>query len=122
MVRRGMGAYPCGAHIGSCYRAWVIGTSRGMVRTTPIPGDIFLMLYRDADGSLTHRGHAGIVTRVGTTQIDTAEGNCGNRFALGLRDQSTIAAYLNPYGPDEQPTQWERGVLVGDSVAGASTR
>lgn len=122
IVKAGTGEFPLGAHIGSCYRAFVLGQARGLLRSTPKPGDIFLMLYRDDEGKLNQRGHAGIVLRADAARINTLEGNVGNRFALGIRQQSTIATYLDPYGADEQPVAWERGVVEGAAIAGASTR
>ena len=56
----------------------------------PVPGDIFVMLYRDENGKLTFRGHVGFVLRVsedGKT-INTIEGNAGNRVKVGKRNVS----------------------------------
>lgn len=121
LAERGTGAFPLGAHIGSCRRAYVIGKARGQLRQKPTPGDIFLMLGRDDNGVLTGRGHAGIVLRASDTEINTLEGNTGNRFAMGLRKQASIDAYLNFYG-DVPATTWERGVVAVKSTARDTTR
>lgn len=123
LIKEALGSFPLGGHIGSCYRAWMLAKARGMVRSLPTPGDLFLMLYRDDSGSLTQRGHIGFVLRVGATQINTLEGNVGNRYALSRREQNTIHCYVDFYGDGEQPTDWERGTVAPAlAVANLSTR
>lgn len=118
------GEYPLGVRLGSCYRAYVLAKSKGVLRMAdPTPGDMGVMLHRGEDGRLNMRGHMVIVLRVGDggSRINTLEGNCGNRFALNVRRIDTFAGFINFYGEDEQPLDYERGVFKVGS-AKASTR
>lgn len=123
IAKQALGEWPLGGHIGSCYRTWILAQARGMVRTTPTPGDLFLMLYKNDDGTWTQRGHIGFVLRADDTKINTLEGNVGNRYALSRREQDTIHCYVDFYGTDEQPIGWERGTVAPAlAAAGMSTR
>ena len=122
---RAHGEYPLGVRLGSCYRAHVLAKAKGVWRADPTPGDLGVMLHRDEAGKLTLRGHLVVVLRVGVpgdNRINSLEGNCGNRFALGLRRTSTFAGFINWYPTDEQPRDYERGVIEASSVAREATR
>jgi hypothetical protein len=124
VLREVLGKWPLGGHLGSVWRTHVIASKRGMVRETPTPGDLFVMLYRDDSGAFSMRGHIGFVLRADSDKINTLEGNVGNRFALSRREQSTIHCYVDPYDDtDERPVAWERGTVAPAlAVANLSTR
>ena len=124
LTYRALGHYPLGRSraCGSCYRTFKLAEKAGDWRLEPIPGDWFVMLYRDPTGRLTLRGHTGIVLRVSSTHINTLEGNSGNRFKLGRRRRRTIAGYVNHFGPGEQLQDFERGVVSANRVEGLGTR
>jgi hypothetical protein len=67
----------------------------------PAPGDIFIMLYRNAAGRLTGNGHTGFVLKTARDHFSTIEGNSGNRVAIRRRsyDQKTLQGFISPY-PD----------------------
>jgi len=95
----------------------------------PIPGDAFVMLYKNIKGKFTGRGHIGFVLRVQVkdgkaVKINTIEGNCGNRVKIGSRDLSdpAIAGFINPFPTHEQPTDWQTGLLKSDVVGTDTTR
>jgi hypothetical protein len=87
------------------------------------------MLYRDKTGNLTGRGHIGFVMRVrisggSASRINTVEGNCGNRVKIGERDlmDPNIVGFINNFPPEEQPDNWETGLVRAVPVSGATTR
>ena len=95
----------------------------------PIPGDAFVMLYRNSRGQPTGMGHIGFVLRVQesggrATAINTLEGNCGNRVKLGRRDLASpdIVGFINNFPADEQPQGWERGLVGANATGRDSTR
>jgi hypothetical protein len=124
----------------SCQQAWIQANLLGMWRDkaayTPIPGDAFVLLYRNEEGSLTGRGHIGFVLRAQVpaknarmagnkaTKINTVEGNCGNRVKIGERDLAdpNIVGFINPFPADEQPHDWQKGLVRASAVEGAATR
>lgn len=92
----------------------------------PIPGDLFVMLYRNGGGELTGSGHIGWVLRTDkaeTTKFNTIEGNAGNRVKQGLRSmaQGTLVGFINLFD-DVGDFSWEQGVIGADSGGGDSTR
>jgi peptidoglycan hydrolase-like protein with peptidoglycan-binding domain len=120
--RQAFGRYSLGRKHGLCRRAWNVAGNRGMAYDkgtyVPIPGDAFVMLYRDGGGRFTGKGHIGYVLRTAeeggvATAINTVEGNSGNRVKVGRRKLSNadIVGFINPFPPDEQPTDWERGTV-----------
>jgi hypothetical protein len=129
--KRALQRYPLGAKLGLCRTAWQRAHDQGKARTkgeyVPIPGDAFVMLYRDEAGDLTGRGHIGFVLRVEVandraTAIDTVEGNAGNRVKVGHRllSADTIVGFINPFAPEDQPTNWQTGLGETD-VGGRDT-
>ncbi|TDI82236.1 MAG: CHAP domain-containing protein [Caldithrix sp.] len=126
------GAYSLKAKYGHCLSAWRKAESLGFARNKgnyiPIPGDAFVMLYKK-DGKLTGKGHIGFVYRVEVAAnravtINTVEGNSSNRVKIGKRNLASpsIVGFINSFPADEQPTDWERGLVEATSVAGDSTR
>jgi len=130
--RQCFGGYSLGAKIGLCKSAWAKAGSLGLARAKgdylPIPGDAFVMLYRNEAGVLTGTGHIGFVLRVEVAggravAINTVEGNAGNRVKVGMRELASrdIVGFINPFPAEEQPTDWERGLVSALNVAGGST-
>jgi hypothetical protein len=66
------------------------------------------------------RGHIGFVLRISHdgAQINTVEGNCGNRVKLGLRDLSDpeIVGFIDNL-KDENASDFDRGIVAVDDVA-----
>lgn len=91
----------------------------------PVPGDVMVMLYKDANGHLTGTGHTGLVVAVGADgrTFNTAAGNEGNRFKLGTRtvDETAVVGFINPFG-DEGKVHYTKGLLSSVGGALASTR
>lgn len=96
--------YPIGRRHGSCKRLWQAAKGKrwlnksSATRNEPMPGDMFVMLRSNGTG------HIGFVLRVSIngTEINTIEGNCGNRVKVGKRSTTdgTIYGYINPFGDD----------------------
>lgn len=127
VVNEALGKFPLGKREGSCTGARELAGStklwipkfQAAEKRRPFPGDAFLM---DKGGG---HGHIGYVLRVSTdgAQINTVEGNCGNRVKLGLRDvgDPQIAGFIDNV-PDEQGTDFERGVVQAPKVGADATR
>jgi peptidoglycan hydrolase-like protein with peptidoglycan-binding domain len=118
-----LGRYTLGARFGLVRSAWQRAGDLGMAHPKgeylPIPGDAFVMLYRDDQGRLKGTGHIGFVLRVsaaGASAINTVEGNSGNRVKVGKRslDNPDIVGFINGFPADEQPTDWEKGVVTSE--------
>ncbi len=125
--------YSLEVRYGRCTSAWEKAQKLGMAREKgdyiPIPGDAFVMMYRDKDGKLTGVGHIGFVLRVEVKDgkavaINTIEGNTSNRVKIGKRDltKDSIVGFINNFPEDEQPTDWEKGLVQSTSVEKESTR
>jgi hypothetical protein len=132
-TRQSLGSYPLQAKYGHCKSAWEKAKQLEMAREKgnyiPIPGDAFVMLYRNAAGKYNGKGHIGFVLRVqangnGAAEINTVEGNCGNRVKVGRRSLASpeVVGFINSFPDDEQPTGWERGLIQAAAVAGDNTR
>jgi hypothetical protein len=87
------------------------------------------MFYRDEDGNLTKTGHIGFVMRVAlqdgkAVAINTIEGNAGNRVKIGRRKltDDRIVGFINNFPENEQPAEWETGLVRSTSAATLSTR
>ena len=128
VLHEALGHYPLDRRHGSCKKAWEAAKKKKM--HIPIdkdtfssalvtPGDAFVMLRRNGTG------HIGFVYRVSMTsqEINTIEGNCGNRVKIGRRDiyKAPMHGFINFFG-DKFPS-FERGLLEGaDDVAAEGTR
>lgn len=92
---------------------------------TPLPGDLFVMLYRNSSGTLTGSGHIGFVLRTSATGdlFNTVEGNCGNRVKQGLRnrEQDTLIGFINLFD-DVGEFECETGIIKGSAVGSDGTR
>jgi hypothetical protein len=131
-VHAATGAHPFGRPMGHVLTTWRRAQAKGWARDkagyAPIPGDAFVMLYRNKKGSLSGTGHIGFVLRTDRVQnaraFNTVEGNCGNRVKVGRREmsQGTLIGFINQYPAEEQPTSWEAGLVAASDVAGSGTR
>ncbi|MDX2343257.1 MAG: peptidoglycan-binding protein [Acidimicrobiia bacterium] len=131
-TKQALGRYPLGAKLGRCMTAWTRAQDRGMAHRKgdyrPIPGDAFVMLYRDDAGNFTGRGHIGFVLRVEVVgnfavAIDTVEGNAGNRVKVGRRlvSSSSIIGFINQFPAQAQPTDWQTGLGKTDAAVPDTT-
>ncbi len=128
VVEHALGKFPIGSREASCARAVAKAKKAGLYisnkdgRAIPVPGDAFVLLYRKA-GKLTGKGHIGFVLRVSKDgkQINSTEGNCGNRVKVGTRDCSTIAGYIMP-GHDTEPFTFTHGLNRAAKVDAEGTR
>ena len=131
-VHHAIGDYPFGKAMGHVLTTWQKAKGQGWAKEkksySPVPGDAFVMLYQDKAGKLVGTGHIGFVLRVdkatNAKAFNTIEGNCGNRVKVGLRqiDQSTLVGFINQYPVEEQPTDWQTGLITADQVADLGTR
>lgn len=126
------GRYTLGAKYGRVLSAWERAKELNMAHDKgsylPVPGDAFVMLYRDNKGLLKGTGHIGLVLRVDAPgdqarAINTVEGNSGNRVKVGHRklDKADIVGFINSFPGDEQPVAWERGLVKAESTATGGT-
>lgn len=120
VLYQAFGGHPLGARFASCYQMWKAAERNGKTVSVPAPGDIFIMLYKNAAGQLNGRGHTGIVAAVGEGALlfNTLEGNAGNRVKLGERKAADMYGFINPYG--DKPSGYKIG-LVGKAEAVASS-
>lgn len=129
VYREAEGSYPFGKKETGTYRAWQYSKKHGFYiknngsDNKPIPGDMFLMQYKKGN-SWTQKGHIGFVLRTGPKGFNTIEGNSSNRVKNGSRpySQSSLIGWINPYPEDEQPRDFEKGLIKGENVNGGSTR
>ncbi|KAF5409202.1 MAG: hypothetical protein Udaeo2_05630 [Candidatus Udaeobacter sp.] len=131
-VHRALGKHPFGKPMGSVLATWQQAKMKGWAMDkggyAPIPGDAFVMLYKDDSGKLKGTGHIGFVLRVdkakNATVFNTVEGNCGNRVKVGRRemDQSTLVGFINQYPREKKPRRWETGLVRADDVGAEGTR
>jgi hypothetical protein len=126
VVKQALGRYPLGAKFASCYQAWKQAEKLGHAKkTTPLPGDQFIMLYTNSSGQMTGTGHTGYVLAVSEDGrwINTVEGNAGNRVKIGKRLVSQMYGFIDLCGDTASLTDWQVG-LVGSaaSTAGDTTR
>lgn len=97
----------------------------------PVPGDAFVLLYRDSKGQLTGLGHTGLVGAVSEARgedcvYNTFEGNAGNRVKRGQRDvqEVVLEGFVDMVGDaDVVRLQFARGLFskkdnIDSSVAG----
>ena len=72
------------------------------------------MLYKTAAGSLSGKGHVGLVLRVSEdgNVFNTLSGNESNRLKVGLRykAQTTLMGFVSPYTASTN-NDWERGTI-----------
>lgn len=117
------GEYPYGKHQGSVKSFWDRAKKDGRQilkgkTNTPVPGDAFVMLYRNSSGSLTGLGHIGLVAAASVADnvaFNTVEGNAGNRVKIGQRsvEQSTLVGYIDLFGDREDVRlKFKRGLLT----------
>jgi hypothetical protein len=113
-------------HVG-CATFWNVALEEGMAHPkksyTPIPGDIAIYNYGGgllSNGRLSGSGHAAGVARVSQSgsQFNALEGNVGNRFKHSIRavSESTLVGFVNGFGDEENPPQFERGVTEAPVV------
>jgi len=118
------GCWPCakGRSEGGCLKSYRYAEAHGLLSAYPIPGDLFVILYRDSSGNLTGKGHKGIVGRADDTHINGLEGNYNNAFRASLRPLPSIAGFINWFPDHEQPEDWERGTVDVSAPRNETTR
>jgi hypothetical protein len=119
VVHEALRRWPLGTQVGSCAEArrragqLSLWKPKSMPNSEPIPGDAFVM---DRGGG---HGHIGFVLRVSEDgkQINTIEGNCGNRVKLGLRNLADpeIVGYINDV-QNELTSTFDRGIVLVQNV------
>lgn len=126
--KQGLGRYPIGANNPGTYVTWKTAVKKGIWKDKKnsilMPGDAFIMQYRDAAGNYSGKGHTGLILRVSPDGklFNAIEGNCANKVKCTLHEVSSskIIGYVNPYG--DVNYDFEKGVLYGnlsdDSYAG----
>src|SRR6266536_4167012 len=107
-VHRALGEHAFGKPMGDVLTTWQQATTKGWAMDkagyAPVPGDAFVMLYKDDSGKL--------------------KGTCGNRVKVGRRqmDQSTLVGFINQYSREKKPRGWETGLVTADDVGAEGTR
>jgi len=85
----------------------------------PIPGDMFIMQNKDANGNYKGTGHIGFVLAVSTDgkTYQTIEGNAGNRVKVAERsiDDPKLEGWIRRYGDTQNPPAFIWG-LCGRSA------
>ena len=127
--KESFGKYPLDKRFGGCLDFWNTAKKAGRAFNketyNPIPGDIFIMLYRNNSGKLTGQGHTGVVLSVSkdNKSFNTLEGNAGDRVKLGIRSmsQSTLVGFINMFDGDRS---FEHNLLTAEQIDSsvASTR
>lgn len=128
--KEAFGSYLWGKRHGHCMTAWKVAKANNCAhpkkKYTPIPGDFFLMLFKNKHGNYTGSGHIGIVLSVSKDgkSFNTVEGNSGNRVKVGKRQlsQSSLIGFINPYGDADDDIEFERVLLEGENTNKDSTR
>lgn len=124
-VHDGTGSYPLGQRYGLVSAMWneARRTGRAYLKNTkcPVPGDVFVLLYRNNAGKLSGAGHTGLVAAVGNdmSMFNTIEGNMGNRVKLAKRTnaESLIVGFIDVVGDsDVVRGQFSRGLLTASAV------
>lgn len=118
VMREATGAWLWGEQQGHVASAWSSARDSDAAflkgKYAPVPGDMFVMLYRNSHGNLTGKGHIGFVLGVSAdgNQFTTVEGNAGNRVKMGLRSmgEDTLIGFINPFNDVDQPQQFTRGI------------
>ena len=92
-----------------------------------IPGNALLFQHKNAAGTWTRTGHISILLRVDddAEEFNTVGGNEGNRVKVGNRSRKRskdLIGFINPFPSVEQQADFERGLIVANSVDKLSTR
>jgi len=105
-----------------------------------IPGNAFLIQHKGPKGNWTHTGHIALIARVAfggecapnvvspapsqAMKFNTVAGNEGNRVKFGIRTIKCkdLVGFINPFPEEEQPLDFERGIIQAQSVERATTR
>lgn len=99
------GKYQLDKRFAGCADFWNTAKKHGRAFNkeshNPIPGDIFIMLFRNSNGRLTGMGHTGVVLSVSkdNNYFNTIEGNASDRVKIGTRSitQSTLVGFINMF-------------------------
>lgn len=122
-------SYPFGERVLACARLWELGGNKGQrvdKHTTPVPGDAFVLLFKNARGQLTGSGHTGLVLSVSADgeSFNTIEGNAGNRVKVGLRscEEGVLVGFVDLVGDRKDVLgKFARGLLSKtDQVASSA--
>jgi hypothetical protein len=125
-LKEATGEYPLGKRHGHCKTLWEEAKEKGKAflknKYTPIPGDAFVLLFKNSSGRYTGAGHIGYVLSVSADgkYFNTVEGNAGNRVKVGTRSisESTLAGFINLH---DQDTNFERVLLKGESTSSSTS-
>lgn len=129
VTKKALGSTPWGGYIGSCYSLLMAAKKSELaVYIDPHliqPGDAFLLFSDDPDHGRPDRGHIGMVLRVSEdcSEINTVEGNCGNRVKVGMRPTSGVRRFINTCDDGFVGAKtFERGLVDAPRVTSAATR
>jgi len=128
--KEAFGEWLWGKRHGHCATAWRVAKANKKAfpkkKYSPIPGDFFVMLYKNKHGNYTGSGHIGFVLSVSKDgkSFNTIEGNASNRVKVGVRklSQSSLIGFINPYGDDDEDIEFDKVLLAGADVGRDSTR
>lgn len=125
VYKQAVGKYPFGQKQSSTWAGWQYAQQKHIYHArenyTPIPGDMFLMQYKDTHGNYLHKGHIGFVLAVDMKKkkFNTVEGNSGNRVKVGVRGifSNTMIGFISPYTkPEDINPKFKQGLLNSSGV------
>lgn len=126
--RQVTGRWPFGKRYGLCKALWDDAKKKGVAfdkgTRMPLPGDLFVLLYRNSKGGFTGTGHIGAVSSISPDgkKFNTFAGNEDNRLRFGFRNfsESTLVGFISLL--PEEGCQPARKFLSATDVAALSTR
>jgi hypothetical protein len=112
IVRQVFEYNPFGSVFALVRSAWAVAKKKGWVRAIPTPGDLYIILHKDAAGNLNGTGHTGLVLAVSEdgAYINTVSGNEGNRVKMAVRETKRITGFIDFY--EEPPVEFKRGLTA----------
>jgi hypothetical protein len=128
--KEAFGKYLWDTRHGHVQTVWRVAKANGCAhlkdKYIPIPGDMFVLLYKNTYGNYSGTGHIGYVLSVAPDgqSFNTLEGNAGNRVKVGLRSlsESSLVGFINPYKDDASSNVYEMVILEAEDVVNDSTR
>lgn len=122
VIKQATGNYPLGERHGHCGTFYREAREAGRVYKAgdkiPVPGDLFVYLYK---GTTSGPGHIGFVLQTAQdgVRFNSIAGNEGNRVKLGVRDirrESQLAGFIDVIGDsDAVRSKFSRGLITASS-------
>lgn len=122
------GRWPLGNRFGLVLAMWNEAKKKKVAfekgTRMPLPGDLFVLLYRNSAGKLTGTGHIGVVTSVSPDgkKFNTLAGNEDDSLRFGYRkfSESNLVGFISLF--PEEGCQPKRLFLTSGESSGLATR